>query len=116
MAAVPTAQEKVAAQESHVPATAMQRQHVQEAARNPALSARANGGHPTIAATPRPAAFNAPGVVGARAAGASRPQNAPGAQQHPKQDGARKQGPKKDGAKKDKPKKPKPEGDKADSR
>ncbi len=29
---------------------------------------RANGGHPAIAATPKPAAFNAPGVVGARGA------------------------------------------------
>ena len=28
----------------------------------------ANGGHPAIAATPKPAAFNAPGVVGARGA------------------------------------------------
>ena len=133
VAAVPTAQEKVAAQESHVPATALQRQHIQEAARNPALSARANGGHPTIAATPRPAVFNAPGVVGAHGAAAPRPQNqnAPGAQPqqhpqqqpqqraqqpHPKQDGARKEGPRKEGAKKDKPRKPKPEGDKAEAR
>jgi len=68
-AAVPTAQERAAASESHVPPTPMQRQHVQEAARNPALSARANGGHPAIAATPRPGAFNAPGVVGAHGAG-----------------------------------------------
>jgi hypothetical protein len=70
-AAVPTAQERAWSSEPHVPPTAMQRQHVQEAARNPALSARANGGHPAIAATPRPGAFNAPGVVGAR--GASTP-------------------------------------------
>jgi hypothetical protein len=28
--------------------------------------ARTNGGHPAIAATPRPAAFNGSGVVGAR--------------------------------------------------
>jgi hypothetical protein len=67
-AAAPTAQEKAAAAEPHVPPTAMQHQHTQEAARNPALAARANGGHPAIAATPRPAAFNAPGVVGARGA------------------------------------------------
>jgi hypothetical protein len=46
----------------------MQQQHVQQAAQNPALAARANGGHPAIAATPRPAAFNAPGVSGARGA------------------------------------------------
>jgi WXXGXW repeat (2 copies) len=68
-AAVPTAQERVAASEQHVPPTATQHQHVQEALRNPALSARANGGHPAIAATPRPGAFNAPGVVGAHGAG-----------------------------------------------
>ena len=68
VAAVPTAQERAVAQERHVAPTPLQRQHVQEAARNPALAARANGGHPSIAATPRPAAFNAPGVVGARGA------------------------------------------------
>jgi hypothetical protein len=67
-AAVPTAQERAAAVEPHVPPTAIQHQHVQEAARNPALQAKANGGHPAIAATPRPAAFNAPGVVGAHGA------------------------------------------------
>jgi hypothetical protein len=67
-AAVPTAQERAAAVEPHVPPTAMQHQHVQEAAKNPALQAKANGGHPAIAATPRPAAFNAPGVVGAHGA------------------------------------------------
>jgi hypothetical protein len=54
----------------------MQREHVQEAVRNPALAARANGGHPPIAATPRATAYTAPGVVGARgaapAAGAGR--------------------------------------------
>jgi WXXGXW repeat (2 copies) len=66
--AAPTAQEKAAAAEPHLPPTQMQHQHVQEAAKNPSLAARANGGHPTIAATPRPAAFNAPGVVGARGA------------------------------------------------
>ena len=32
------------------------------------LAAKSNGGHPAIAATPRPAAFNAPGVVGAHGA------------------------------------------------
>jgi hypothetical protein len=66
--AAPSAQERVAAQETHVPPTALQRQHVQEAVRNPALSARVNGGHPTIAATARPAAFSGPGVVQAHGA------------------------------------------------
>src|ERR1700726_197690 len=75
VAAAPTPQERAAAQEPHVAATPMQRQHVQEAVRNPALAARANGGHPAIAATPRPAAFNAPGVVGARGAVAAPPRS-----------------------------------------
>ncbi|MGO9934582.1 MAG: hypothetical protein ACLPV8_22590, partial [Steroidobacteraceae bacterium] len=85
--AVPTAQERVAAAEPHVPPTAMQQQHVQQAARNPALQARANGGHPAIAATPRPGAYNAPGVVGAHGAApltaAAHPQGQPGGTQPP---------------------------------
>jgi WXXGXW repeat (2 copies) len=68
LAAAPTAQERAASSEPHVPPTALQRQHVQEAVRNPALSVRQNGGHPAIAATPRAAAFNVPGVVGAHGA------------------------------------------------
>jgi len=51
-----------------VPATAAQTAHIQEASRNPALSAKANGGHPAIAATARPGSFTGPGVVGARGA------------------------------------------------
>jgi WXXGXW repeat (2 copies) len=73
IAAAPTPQERMAAQEPHVPPTAMQQQHIHEAARNPAMFARANGGRPSIAATPRPAAFNAPGVVGAHGAAAPPP-------------------------------------------
>src|SRR6202000_580609 len=68
IAAQPTSAERAATAEPHVAPTPMQRQHVQEALRNPQLSAKANGGHPAIAATPRPAAFNAPGVVGAHGA------------------------------------------------
>jgi len=75
--AAPTAQERMAAQEPHTPPTPMQRQHVQQAAQNPALFAKANGGRPAIAATPRPGAFNAPGIVGAR--GAEPPPARPGA-------------------------------------
>jgi hypothetical protein len=69
VAAAPTPQERQFEHEQHDAATPMQQQHRQQAAQNPALFARANGGHPSIAATPRPAAFNAPGVVGARGAG-----------------------------------------------
>ncbi len=60
-------------QEPHVPPTPAQQAHVQQAVKNPALSARANGGHPAIAATPRPGAFNAAGVVGAKGAPARPP-------------------------------------------
>jgi len=67
-AALPTAEERSFAQERHVPPTPVQVSHVQEAARNPALSARTNGGRPAIAATARPGAFSGPGVVGARGA------------------------------------------------
>src|SRR5579871_2999004 len=69
--AAPTAEERMAAREQHVAPTVQQAQHVQQAARTPELAARANGGHPTIAATPRPAAFHASGVVGARGAAAA---------------------------------------------
>jgi hypothetical protein len=62
----PTAQEKMAAQEPHLAPTPLQQQHVQEAAKNPALFAKANGGHPAIAATTHPASFTGPGVVGAK--------------------------------------------------
>jgi hypothetical protein len=72
--AVATAQERQWGSERHFPPTAMQRDHVQNAARRPELSARANGGHPAIAATPRAGAFNAPGAVAAH--GASSPQHA----------------------------------------
>ena len=74
--AVPTAQERVAEREQHFQPTPMQRQHLQQAQRNPALMARANNGHPAIAATGRPGAFHGPGVVRARGANA-RPNGQP---------------------------------------
>lgn len=66
--AVPTEQERLADREQHVQPTAMQRQHVDMAQRNPALAARANNGHPAIAATARAGEFKGPGVVRARGA------------------------------------------------
>ncbi len=75
--AVPTPQERSFGQEQHVPPTSMQMQHIQAASSNPALAARTNGGHPGIAATPRPGAFSGPGVVGAHGAMPMRP-GAPG--------------------------------------
>lgn len=74
--AVPTAQERVAERDQHLRPTALQRQHTQEAQRNPALRAEANHGRPAIAATARPGAFNGPGVVHARGAG-ERPHGRP---------------------------------------
>jgi hypothetical protein len=68
VAAQPTPQERAATSEPHTPPTPVQKQHVQEAVRNPQLSAKANGGHPAIAATARPAAFSGPGVVSAKGA------------------------------------------------
>jgi hypothetical protein len=96
IAATPTPQERMAAREPHVAATAAQTQHVHLAASNPALLARNNGGRPSIAATPRPSAFNAPGAVGAHGAAhpsqhaqtamahANRPNGATGGQGHGK--------------------------------
>jgi hypothetical protein len=75
--AVPTPAQRQAAAEPHVPPTPMQRQHVQEAAKNPALFAKANQGKPPIAATPKPAVFNAPGVIAAHGATAPPPRVAP---------------------------------------
>jgi len=76
--ATPTAQERTAAQEPHVPPTTAQSAHVQAASTNPALAARANGGHPAIAATARAGAFSGPGVVSAHGASAPPANNTPG--------------------------------------
>jgi hypothetical protein len=67
----PNAQELSAEREHHTPMTTAQTQHVQEAGKNSALLASANGGHPAIAATPRPGAFHGPGVVAAHSANVS---------------------------------------------
>lgn len=56
--ATPTAAERAAAQQRHVPPTAAQTSHIQEASRTPSLAAKANGGHPAIAATARPGVFS----------------------------------------------------------
>jgi hypothetical protein len=66
--AAATAQEKAAAAEPHIPPTALQRQISQQAAGNPALMARANDGHPSIAVAHRASVSSAPRV--ARAPGA----------------------------------------------
>jgi YXWGXW repeat-containing protein len=71
--ATPTPAERAAAQQRHVAPTAAQTSHVQEAGRNPSLFAKANGGHPAIAATARPGVFSGPGVVAAHEAGRAAP-------------------------------------------
>ncbi len=54
----PTQAERAAALEHHVAFTPIQRQHVQMAARDPALRASVNGGRPAVAATARAGAFS----------------------------------------------------------
>src|SRR5580658_9531055 len=60
--AVASVQERQWSAEPHVAPTPVQTQHIQQAAGNPALFARASGGHPSIAAAPpgRPNTFSAP--------------------------------------------------------
>lgn len=80
VAAAPTVYEQRAERERHVPPPMQQMQHINEARQNRALLATYNQGRPAIAATPRPAAFNAPNIVGARGAAplpANRPMSAP---------------------------------------
>ena len=63
----PTPQESAAQSEPHVPPTPLQRQHVNEAARNPDLAARANGGHPSHRRNASPGSLPCPGSgAGAR--------------------------------------------------
>ena len=70
LAARPSAQQLAFAAQPHVEPTATQQQHVQLAARDPALREAQNKGLPPVAATSRPAQFGGAGVVPARTAGA----------------------------------------------
>jgi WXXGXW repeat (2 copies) len=67
--AQPTSSELAAAQEHHIAAVPAQRQQAETAQANPELRAKANAGHPPIAATARPGVFSGAGVVAARNAG-----------------------------------------------
>lgn len=62
----PTAQEAQYSNENHVPPTAAQESHMQAARANPSNFAKANGGHPAMAAMQRPGATNT--AVAARGA------------------------------------------------
>ena len=77
--AVATPAENAAMHERHVPPTPEQAQHFQAASQDRALQASVNQGHPPVAATPHPGAFNAPGVVPAHAAGRPPSRACPGA-------------------------------------
>lgn len=69
LTARPTAEEEAAARDPHVGATAVQTHHAQAALANPQLRDSVNHGKPSIAATPKPGAFNDRGAVAAREAG-----------------------------------------------
>jgi WXXGXW repeat (2 copies) len=68
VAAQPTPAERQAAAETHTPPTPAQVSHVHEAVSNPQLAAKANGGHPAIAATARPGSFTKESIVPAKGA------------------------------------------------
>jgi hypothetical protein len=70
LAVRPTEQQQAFAHQQHVGPTALQRQHVQMAARDPTLREAQNKGRPPIAATSRPTEFKGSGVVTAKTAGA----------------------------------------------
>lgn len=80
VAARPTAEEETFAHERHVAPTSLQQRHENAARANPAMRSSANHGRPAIAATPRPAAFNARGVVHAEGAAPVHPERRPGVQ------------------------------------
>src|SRR6516165_9813828 len=60
-----TPQQIAATNQQHVPPTPQQTQHMQMAAKDPALSLNNNQGHPTVAATTHVALLNGAGVVAA---------------------------------------------------
>jgi hypothetical protein len=66
IAARPSRTELAAVHERHVAFTSDQRRQENMARGNESLRASVNGGHPAIAATPRPGAFSGHGVVAAR--------------------------------------------------
>ncbi len=73
----PSRAELAAAHERHVGPSSLQREQESFARRDNSLRASVNGGRPPIAATPRPAAFNAHGVVAARDVGTARTLQSP---------------------------------------
>ncbi len=84
----PTAGERLAEKDHHVPLTAEQNQHIATAARTPDLAATRNNGHPAIAATARPGQFTGAGVVRAKPGGGAEQATAHGVAPHPTTPGA----------------------------
>jgi hypothetical protein len=68
--AQPTAQEKLATNETHIPPGSDQLKHQQLAAKNPDLKASKNQGKPPIAAVSKPGDFSKANVLAAKGAGA----------------------------------------------
>jgi hypothetical protein len=64
----PTAEEQSFAKERHVEATPEQQKQRETAQAEPSLRAKANGGHPPVAATQKPGSFSGAGVIAARGA------------------------------------------------
>jgi hypothetical protein len=65
--AQPTAEERAATKDAHIPPTAAQAQHEHAASGNHTLLASVNHGRPAVAATARAGTFHGPGIVSARA-------------------------------------------------
>jgi len=63
LTARPTPAQLAAAHDPHTPPTSQQVEHVQAAAKDPALALNNNQGHPTVAATAHAAEFKGPSVV-----------------------------------------------------
>ena len=78
----PTAAQLAAGKERHIPPSSEQVKQAETARSNPDLRAKANGGHPSIAATPKPAVFKGAGVVQSRGAPAHPAAERPAAE-HP---------------------------------
>jgi hypothetical protein len=70
ISARPTSEEERFANDRHIAPIAAQTEHAQAARSNPQMRASVNQGRPSIAATPRPGAFNDRAAVPAREAGA----------------------------------------------
>jgi WXXGXW repeat (2 copies) len=75
ISARPTPQQESVAHERHIPPVAAQTQHAQSARSNPQQRASVNHGTPSVAATPKPGAFNDRAAIPAQQGG--KPYNAP---------------------------------------